>query len=808
MSLQIFDFITKSVARRQMSRKGLIGSRKLKKSSDTLSSAVEKSKPLGIFILSLIWAASLAVLILPQPKPVTNVLIPNQLAPQSIFADIDFIYKDEEATEKLRENARAGVPIFYKIDLAAGKNAIIDTEAMFEEIRNKVDGKANIPTYKSASENKKIVQIISTLDKLTLNDIYQISESPEYKEKFIALIRNALEQGIINKSEKEAHTYGQQIRVIDARGRIRYPKLVSEIATPNECAGSIAASLLKYYSNKNKQQLSSAMSEIIAALIGENGNLVYDKETTSENRKIAGEQVVPVMVEIKKRQPIIIKNQTVSQKDQKILQLYTEELQNLKASENFWRKAIRSALICMFLMIVTGLYISHIHPEVTKSNQKIWTMGTVVILSLFANYGFMRLFDIISPELNIEPALQRQIIPLALPAVLLSVLIGLRVAVYAGLYVALITGMMFEDSSLDMLIKGMLVCGFVGVAVRNSMNYRAYFIRAVISTTLSLLVLDALNLWEFKGTKMLMWTEGMSFINGILTATVALVLLFILESLFQISTNMALLNICDFNHPLLKRIQFEAPGTYHHSLMVSALAERAAQLIKANPVKARACALYHDIGKLSKPDYFIENNISGESKHKELHPRISSMIILNHVKEGVDLAIKYKLRKIVRDAIEQHHGTDLVYFFYKRALEENADKGGVLVQEQEYRYSGPLPHEKEVVIVSLADACEAASRSLQKPSPAKVDELVWEIFRKRLRDGQLDEAELTFGEFAKVRNSFVTTLCTMLHSRVPYPKEEEEDENDLFMESWKKAPPPEKDADEQPPASGGDTLPS
>ncbi|OGV39102.1 MAG: hypothetical protein A2020_13480 [Lentisphaerae bacterium GWF2_45_14] len=791
-----------------MSKKGFIGSRKLRKSSDTLSSAADKSKPLGIFILSLIWAASLAVLILPQPNPANNILIPNQIAPQSIFVDIDFIYKDEEATEKLKENARTSVPLFYKIDSATGKNAVIDAELMFGEIRSKVEGEKLLSSYKPSGENKKINEIIGTLDKLTVNDIYQLSESSEYKDKFISLLKNALEQGIINKAEKDGHTYGQQIRIIDTRGRIRYAKLMSEITTSEEAAQSIAKSLLKYYSNKNKEQLSSAMSEIILALIGEKGNLLYDKEITEGNRSTAAARVIPVMVEIKKRQPIIVKNQTVSEKDQRILQLYSEELQNVTAAENFWRKAVRCALICMFLMIVTGLYISHIHPEVTRSNQQIWTMGTVVILSLLLNYTCMRLFDIVSPELNISPALQQQIIPLALPAVLLSVLIGLRVAVYAGLYVALITGMMFEDS-LNILIKGMLVCGFAGVAVRNAMNYRSYFIRAVISVTLSLLVLDLLNLWEFKGTGILIWTEGMSLVNGMLTATMALVLLFVLESLFQISTNMTLLTICDFNHPLLKRLQFEAPGTYHHSLMVSTLAERAAQLIKANPVKARACALYHDIGKLSKPDYFIENNISGESKHKELHPRISSMIILNHVKEGVDLAIKYKLRRIVRDAIEQHHGTDLVYFFYKRAIEENPDKT-TLVQEQEYRYPGPLPHEKEVVIISLADACEAASRTLQKPSPAKVDELVWEIFRKRLRDGQLDDGALSFGEFAKVRKSFVTTLCTMLHSRIPYPKEEEEeeDENDLFMESWKTAQSSEKDADEQPPASGSGPLPS
>jgi membrane-associated HD superfamily phosphohydrolase len=173
------------------------------------------------------------------------------------------------------------------------------------------------------------------------------------------------------------------------------------------------------------------------------------------------------------------------------------------------------------------------------------------------------------------------------------------------------------------------------------------------------------------------------------------------------------------------------------------------------------------------------------------------------VKEGVDMALKYKLRKIIRDAIEQHHGTDLVYYFYKRALEENREKN-VPVEEQEYRYPGPLPREKEVVLISLADACEAASRTLQKASHAKIDALVWEIFRKRLRDGQLDKAELTFGELAMVRASFVKTLTTMLHGRIPYPKDEDEDkdENDLFMAS-KKPPVSEKEgADKAAPKSG------
>ena len=192
-----------------------------------------------------------------------------------------------------------------------------------------------------------------------------------------------------------------------------------------------------------------------------------------------------------------------------------------------------------------------------------------------------------------------------------------------------------------------------------------------------------------------------------------------------------------------------------------------------------------------KPEYFTENQQSEESKHSKLNPRMSSLVILNHVKEGVDMALKHKLRKIIRDGIEQHHGTDLIYYFYQQALEEGRAKG-VAVDEHDYRYPGPLPKEKEVVILSLADSCEAASRSLQKPTPAKIDALVWEIFRKRIRKGQLDGANLTFGELKRVRESFVATLTTMMHGRIAYPKDEteEDDEGDLFTAAKQKNIPP------------------
>ena len=197
------------------------------------------------------------------------------------------------------------------------------------------------------------------------------------------------------------------------------------------------------------------------------------------------------------------------------------------------------------------------------------------------------------------------------------------------------------------------------------------------------------------------------------------------RGIFRVTTNINLLELSDLNHPLLKRLQMEAPGTYHHTLMVATLAEQAAESIGANPLLARVAAYFHDVGKLSNPSYFTENAF-GQDRHADLSPRMSALIILNHVKEGLVLAQKYKLRKPLREVIASHHGTSRIYFFYRRAVEE-AGGDESAVDEFDYRYPGPLPRSREAAIISLADSCEAASRSLQKPLPQKIDALVDDI---------------------------------------------------------------------------------
>jgi putative nucleotidyltransferase with HDIG domain len=257
-----------------------------------------------------------------------------------------------------------------------------------------------------------------------------------------------------------------------------------------------------------------------------------------------------------------------------------------------------------------------------------------------------------------------------------------------------------------------------------------------------------------------------------------------LEHLFRVTTDISWLESSDLNHPLLRRMTIEAPGTYHHSLVVANLAEAAAESIRANATLCRVCSYFHDIGKLVKPEYFTENMNFERNPHDDLAPSMSALIIISHVKEGVDLALKHKLNQQVVDVIQEHHGTSLVYYFYKRALQqaEDARAGGKImnmreedvptVSEENFRYPGPKPQTKESAIVSLADMIESASRSLEKPTPGKIEQLVNDLIAQRIADKQLDECDLTLRDITAIAERFRFTLTTMLHTRIAYPKAE------------------------------------
>jgi len=262
--------------------------------------------------------------------------------------------------------------------------------------------------------------------------------------------------------------------------------------------------------------------------------------------------------------------------------------------------------------------------------------------------------------------------------------------------------------------------------------------------------------------------------NGIGSSFIALGLLPIIEHIFDYTTDIRLLEVANLDNPLLEEMMVNAPGTYHHSIIVGNLSKAAAESIGAHPLLARVSAYYHDIGKLKMPHYFIENRKGFEDAHKSLTPNMSALIILSHVKEGVELAEKHRLGNKITDIIREHHGTSLVSFFYNRA-KGMEDPELHIIEEKDFRYAGPKPQTKEAGIVMLADAVEASSRILDEPTPKRLENHVQRVVENIFLDGQLDECELTLKDLHAIQKSFVAILIGIFHQRIEYPERVEHD---------------------------------
>ncbi|MCX7913875.1 MAG: HDIG domain-containing protein [Thermodesulfovibrionales bacterium] len=254
--------------------------------------------------------------------------------------------------------------------------------------------------------------------------------------------------------------------------------------------------------------------------------------------------------------------------------------------------------------------------------------------------------------------------------------------------------------------------------------------------------------------------------SGIIVAAIVLMVLPLIEYLFGVTTDISLVELLDLDHPLMRSLMINAPGTYHHSVIVASLAGAAAEAVGANPLLARVSAYYHDIGKIKMPEYYIENQTSSVSKHDKLTPHMSSMIIMSHVKEGVELARQYKLPQSVINILQQHHGTSSITFFYQKAKEQVSDSPPAI---EDYRYHGPKPQSRVAALVMMADAVEAASRSLIEPTPARISSLVDKIINNIFLDGQIDECELTLKDLSEIKKRFTHILTIIFHKRIAYP---------------------------------------
>ncbi|MEI6514552.1 MAG: HDIG domain-containing metalloprotein [bacterium] len=434
-------------------------------------------------------------------------------------------------------------------------------------------------------------------------------------------------------------------------------------------------------------------------------------------------------------------------------------------------------VLLLIITAVSATLLKVLTPDILRNNTRLMLLAMCALTTAIS--GSLLIHDggrgFALPQASAD-LLVPVLIPFALSPLLAGILLGGSAALVAGLWSTL-TCLVIGNFTASILLSGIIATATAAVLIRR-LRRRTQLIR--VGLTIGLLQIASLAVMAGQ-LPMAPHLAGKLVLacvaSGLGAALLALLLLPLFELLFGVTSNMTLLELSDLAHPLLQRLAFEAPGTYHHSLMVANLAQAAADEIGANSVLARVGAYFHDIGKVTKPGYFTENIRTGDNPHDGLTPSMSAMLVMAHLKEGLTLAMLHKLPRPVMDIIQQHHGTGLVYYFHHKAgqraladTQSTASRGKPVVDESSYRYPGPKPYSREAAIIMLADAVEAASRSLEKPTPAGIAELVDRITEGRIEDNQLDNCEMTLVELCRVKRAFVFCLSNMLHSRIAYPK--------------------------------------
>ncbi|MDH3215780.1 MAG: HDIG domain-containing protein [Candidatus Krumholzibacteria bacterium] len=491
-------------------------------------------------------------------------------------------------------------------------------------------------------------------------------------------------------------------------------------------------------------------------------NLVFDSAETEKRRAAAMSQVRET-TRVSKNQRIIGKHDKVTAEQEKMLLALEQTRTAMETRKSpFIVVSLYSAEIVRLLLFgfLFGGYIFVFHRGVYRDMMKLSTVVTVMLIYM------------VFAAVVIRFALSTYLIPVAFVSLMMTALFDYRLGLVATVFACFAVPLVADISTLFVFVS--LVAGTAGVVGLLRMRSRTHFYSVFLLISAAYAVgVVGVELGQIEKIRDLyqavLWSMG----NSLFSTLSAMFLLPIFEGIFNLTTRFTLLELTDLNKPILKRLNMEAPGTYHHSMLLGSLVDAVAAGIGADPLKARVMAYYHDIGKIFKPEYFVENQEAGFNKHEKITPQMSSLILLSHVKDGVELAREEKLPDLIIDAIRQHHGTTVMAFFYQKALETDSHSS---VKKDDFRYPGPRPASKEAAALMLADTVEPACRSLKEPSQANIRNMVAKLIGSRAQDGELDESGLTLNDLAKIREKFVSILTGIYHKRVAYPGQEKGDD--------------------------------
>ena len=694
---------------------------------------------------------------------------------RNIWSEVDFSYEDPGETREKREKAAQNVVPVYRIDRFAYDKSLQRLDELREVVRGVRSRDSADGTEESGTDDREGDSVARKLVAGLPEDHVTTLESlgDTRWKKLEELAAGALKGGVAKPEDMatkfDGAAVGDRIQLVE-EGDWREGTFceLAELLTPESAAKTVAAGLVHGFS-ENARSVVAALEAVLPEILLP--NLAYDMKATQTARKEKADGVVPELHYERAGVILLRRGARVTESDQARLAEHQKQLQELRRQHGDAEDTAVYSLLCLALVLAAAYSLHVIRPESSRRNREVVLIGVALVLQLLLTRATGDLLAIYS----IPTAYLHPLLPLSFGAILLSQLVGLRVALWSCLFTSAVAALQ-NAMSLEVLLVGVM-SSFVGAVSMRRARSRYHILRTSMVVGGTVFLMTAVFFVYRIPLGQLAKILGLAFLNGVIVAVVVSMALPLFEFIFGITTDISLIELSDLNHPLLKRLQLEAPGTYHHSLMVALLAEQAAEAIGVNPLLARVCAYFHDIGKLGQPPYFIENS-AGDNPHDELTPRMSSIVILNHVKEGIELALTYKLKRVIREAISQHHGTSLIYFFFRRAKEQSegsSASGAEAVVEHDFRYPGPKPLSKEAALISIADCCEAAVRSLEKPTPQKIRALVDSVVEQRVHDGQLDDADLTFRELSVAKQTIAKALGTMLHVRVKYPKERQDE---------------------------------
>lgn len=661
------------------------------------------------------------------------ILKKGQICSKDILSPRTFEFLDLEETQNLKEKASRSIEEVYDLNLVNIENVEKQVDSIFlkiKEYREKLN---------NSSENNNVNLTINE-EKLTDNDLREI-----VKEINVNLELNMDEQIIIDCLQLDKLSLNKINRDLKTSVRKIMEQGIKEADLENakkQLVREISEISISHYD-------ALIASEIGIILI--RPNLFLNEEETEKRRQEAISSVNKVERTIQIGQIIIRKGDIVTSEDIAILNALG--LQNPKINFSNIIGIILITTICFSLLI---LYLNYYYPDIYKDINKLILLSIICI--------FIVLFAKITLQVS------GYLIPIASASMLIAISLNFEIAILVTVILSFLISFI-PGGEMNYTIV-LIVSGIVSIYSIRSATQRSSLTRAgLMIAGVNIVAISALGLINNENYYLILKDNLWGILNGFLAVILTIGILPFLESFFDITTSFKLMELSNPNQPLLKKLIVEAPGTYHHSIVVGNLSETAAEEIGGNGLLARVGALYHDIGKIKRPYFFIENQEAYKNIHDDLEPSLSALVIASHVKEGVELANKNKLPKDIINIITQHHGTGLITYFFHRALQENGASVEE-VAEENYRYSGPKPQTKETAIILLADSLEAATRTLTNPTPSRIKNLVKEIIQKNLENGQLEECDLTLKDLDKIGDSFSRILTGMFHSRVEYPDDD------------------------------------